>query len=156
MLRFKKKKKIIFMYATRYKYSGSTIMRGKQLLSIVRKRFKKQYSFSYETISTNHVDSILFLTKGAVTDITVDQIKELRSKNNTVLLDPVDNPVEHDKAIASSAVVAASLEAYDAYKSSDYNAVIINHHVDTRLKRNYHDKKTQAAFSSIRERKPSN
>lgn len=104
-------------------------------MSIVKKYYKKKYAFQYTRLTSNIKDSVVFLTKGAATDITIPQLDELISKKNVVLIDPVDNPLDLSKARIASAVVAASLEAFDSYKSLGFNTILVNHHVDTRLKR---------------------
>jgi hypothetical protein len=126
---------IVFVYADRYKHSGSTIMRGAQLLSIVKRFHGKQFRLKYRPLSTDYRNCLVFLTKGAVTDITADQIIALIKRGNKVVLDPVDNPLDSQKANSATAVIAASLEAFDAYSKQGFRTYLINHHVDTRLPR---------------------
>lgn len=132
----KRKQKVVFMYAPRYEFSGSTIMRGKQLASIIKDHYGATLNVSYKSLSTRPKNSFIFLTKGAVTDITPEQIEELTKRGNYVVLDPVDNPLNEIKAHLASGVVAASLEAYDDYKKGGFKSYFVHHHVDTRLKRN--------------------
>ncbi len=127
------KPRIFFVYAERYKYSGSTVMRGKQLMSIVKRYYKNEFRFRYVPISTNYRNSLVFLTKGAVTDITTEQITELRRRGNRVVIDPVDNPLDTSKAKLANGVVAASLEAFDDFKKQGFTSYLVNHAVDTRL-----------------------
>ncbi len=130
-----RKPSIVFMYADRYKYSGSTIMRGEQLLTIFKRFHGRRFRLKYKSLSTNCHNSLIFLTKGAVTDITVARINELTRQGNKVLLDPVDNPLEIEKVKAATGVVAASLEAFDSYSEQGFRTYLVNHHVDIRLLR---------------------
>lgn len=129
----KKKKSVVFIYADRYKFSGSTIMRGEQLSKILAKQFSNEYRVVYESLAFRPKDSFIFLTKGAVTDITIDQITELKNNGNIVVLDPVDNPVDLSKAEATHGVIAASKAAHAEYLSKSLKSFLVNHHVDPRL-----------------------
>lgn len=129
----RKRPKIIFVYAKRYEYSGSTVMRGDQLSRIIHRYAGQSYRIYYRAMSLKFRNSLLFLTKGAVTDYTVDELALLRGRGNHVVLDPVDNPLIDEKATQAHAIIAASLEAFDSYVSRGYRTYLVNHHVDTRL-----------------------
>jgi hypothetical protein len=135
-----RKQKIVFLYAKRYEHSGSTVMRGEQLSSIIKKYYGTRYTILYRPLSTHYNNCVLFLTKGAVTDITEDQLSKLILQGNKVLLDPVDNPLDVKKAQLATGVVAASLEALDSYRKSGFPAYLVNHHVDIRIPRNLPEK----------------
>lgn len=133
--RFRARHKIVFVYAPHYEFSGSTVMRGQQLSQIVKSFYGDRYRVEYHPLSTRFKKSTIFLTKGAVTDITKDEITTLLEKNNRVFIDPVDNPLDLDKARAATGIIAASLEAYESYKKTGLPVHLVNHHVDIRLPR---------------------
>jgi hypothetical protein len=62
-------------------------------------------------------------------------LTELSSRGNIILLDPVDNPLDTAKADLADGVIAASLEAFDAYEMQGLPTHLVNHHVDIRLPR---------------------
>lgn len=111
-------------------------MRGYQLSRIINSFYGRDYRIYYRPLSTSFRNSTLFLTKGAVTDITVEQISRLTDNNNRVYIDPVDNPIDLDKAKLATGVIAASLEAYETYNKLGLPVHLVNHHVDIRLPRN--------------------
>lgn len=129
------KRNVVFVYATRYENTASTIMRGKQLSDIFRQFYGDQYDISYQELSSDIKNAAVILTKGATLEVSPEQLQQLSDSHNTLLIDPIDDVLHDEKVALVDGVIASSLEAYDAYKKSGLSAFLVNHHVDPRVPR---------------------
>lgn len=130
---FRKKPTIYFVYGEKYKNSGSTIMRGSQLIDIVKARDKtRKYTLSRS--NKNYRNSILFITKGGVQSINEKSLKKLKNNGNILLFDLVDSEVSDSKAIYADVIVAASKTAYETYieRFGKQKSYLLDHHSDPR------------------------
>lgn len=130
------KKSLIFVYSPSHRYTGSTVMRGEQLSEIAKRALKKQYNVHFEPITKRFRNSILFLTKGALHSYTVEQLVELKHRNNLIIIDPNDSIVPAEKVRLVDVIVSSSRIGCEAHKEQypDRVVAIIDHHVDPRIK----------------------
>ena len=83
-----KRDSIIFLYGTPYVNFGSSVMRGQQLSKIASSVINK---VSYQPVSDGLVNSILFMTKGAIAASTVNLLYLLKNRGNILIFDPLDS-----------------------------------------------------------------
>lgn len=130
-----RKPKVVFVYSERYRYSGSTVMRGEQLCDIAKNKLSG-YHFAFLPVEQQFKNSVLFMTKGAMVSLTPEKLAAIKKAGNRVLLDPVDVGSADDIINLTDGVVAASRLAYEAYKKSYPGKLValIDHHADPRIK----------------------
>jgi hypothetical protein len=110
-------------------------MRGRQLKDIAKQNLPKKYNIKYSSLDMQYSNDLLYLTKGAILSSTVSSLEALKSRNNTLIFDPVDSRVPTDKIKYADVLVAASRTAFkDFKKNSSLKIVLIDHHVDPRIK----------------------
>ncbi len=128
-----KRPHIVFLYAERYKYAGSTVMRGDQLSMLTNDALGGEVDVSY-TSDTSVTGALIILTKGFLKTADVAVISELR-KRNTLIADYVDEPPNPEIVGEVDALMAASLAALRTYFLDFHGKRIFNvtHHVDLRL-----------------------
>jgi hypothetical protein len=132
---FNRKKTVIyFVYGPKYKNSGATVMRGRQLPKIIT-AFNSQLSTKFKPTSNRFSDKILFLTKGAIQSLNPTSLSDLKSNNNILLFDPVDSALDPKKVVYADILIAASQSAYDEYVINFPNnkTMLLDHHVDPRV-----------------------
>lgn len=124
---------VIIVYAEKYKDSGSTIMRGEQLYNIVSSYC--DLKISYLPQSQKYKDCILYLTKGALLSCDINDLALLASRNNKIILDPVDLILPDGYSDFAHFIIAASRTAYREYKEMfpRINIGLIDHHADPRI-----------------------
>lgn len=132
-----KMRDLIFVYNEKHRTTGSTIMRGAQLSTILKDNLSS-LSYIKEVLfssSTQFNDSILFLTKGVLKKITAEELQKLKQQNNILLFDFVDDPVRSDLVPFADLLIASSHSAYLEYLSKYPSDKIhlITHHVDPRI-----------------------
>lgn len=124
-----------FVYAERLKRSGSTVMRGEQLSALAARTIGRDVSVHYAPLEQRFRKSTLFLTKGALKELTVERGEQLRADGNRLLFDVVDEVVPPAIEHLPHALVASSLTGFDAL-SRQYphlEVLLVNHHVDPRV-----------------------
>lgn len=130
------KKKLIFVYAPKNRFSGSTVMRGEQLSSIInRAAIGKDYTIGFKPLNSGFRNSILFMTKSAVSTVSVDELDNLSNKGNVLLFDANDGILDESKIKFADVIVASSSIALEGYSNRypDKKVVLIDHHVDPRI-----------------------
>ncbi|NEN87494.1 MAG: tetratricopeptide repeat protein [Okeania sp. SIO3H1] len=134
-----KKSDVVFLYNPKFASSGSTVMRGEQLSSLVRPHLENQMVFY--TSDDDVREQILFLTKGYLASSTPEQLEQLKKRNNIIIADFVD--AVPDEAIVETVdvLVAASLSAYVDYcnRWPQKKVHYITHHADPRIVNNRPD-----------------
>ena len=132
-----KRDSIIFLYGTPYVNFGSSVMRGQQLSKIASSVINK---VSYQPVSDGLVNSILFMTKGAIAASTVNLLYLLKNRGNILIFDPLDSTPSKDKMDLADVIVAASEYAQRLYGHYFPNKPcrLIDHHVDPRLPEIHH------------------
>lgn len=130
----KNKKTAVFLYSPNYQFSGSTVMRGRQL-SEIAERTLGGYEIRYAPIDIFFKKSILFFTKGAIASCNVERLRSFRRNKNTIIFDPVDSIIPNEKIEYADIIIAASRLASVEYKKRYQNKKIflIDHHVDLRI-----------------------
>jgi hypothetical protein len=110
-------------------------MRGRQLSEIAAAEFAGERRISYASLTDSHRNADLFLTKGALKDLTPEALADLRRRKNTLYFDAVDELPPPTTAEFADALVASSVTAFTNH-SREYPSVevaLVNHHVDPRL-----------------------
>lgn len=129
------KKNISFIYSYKHMLTGSTIMRGSQLSNLISTNLSHKYdvTYTYETFQKN---SILFLTKGYLKDVTEAKLAELKNNGNILLFDFVDDKERKEIIKFADVLIASSISSYlDYCKLYDQCHIhLLTHHVDPRLK----------------------
>jgi hypothetical protein len=131
---FRRARPVRFVYAERYRQSGSTMMRGEQLSHLAAQAMPGR-SVRYVPLGTDIRNSMVFLTKGALKSMTMDILLQLKRADNILFFDVVDEePPPYTREYAD-VVVAASFTAFlnhsRAYPGLEVQ--LVNHHVDPRL-----------------------
>ena len=142
MLRFFKRLRlyrssICFIYAEKYRYFGSTVMRGQQLSKIAQKALPLADKVYFTSTDYRFKNCTLFLTKWVIYTISPKDLKRLKKKHNRLIFDPIDGPIPADRLKYADIVVAASDTIYKDYKKtlpSSVKIILVNHNVDPRLK----------------------
>ncbi|SKA93768.1 hypothetical protein SAMN06295879_1802 [Agreia bicolorata] len=132
---FRSNRPLKFLYSDRFGKAGSTIMRGYQLSQIATAEYAGARRVSYSSISDFHRKADLFLTKGALKDLTPEALADLKRNGNRLYFDAVDELPPPTTSEFADALVASSVMAFTNH-SRDYPAVpvtLVNHHVDPRL-----------------------
>ncbi|MDY7005635.1 MAG: tetratricopeptide repeat protein [Cyanobacteriota bacterium] len=125
---------ILFLFSPRFAGSGATIMRGKQLSSLVRPKVLDNRQVIY-TSNDDVSGKILFLTKGYLQSSTPELLESLKKRDNIIIADFVDGVVEKEIMDSVDVLVAASLSAYLEYREKWHQKQIhyITHHTDPRI-----------------------
>lgn len=127
------KKNIAFIYSFKHRNAGSTIMRGEQLSNIIRDNCSNKYNVTYSP-SAYFINSILFLTKGYLKEVSIEELKKLKEKGNILLFDFVDDKVRLDILEYADVLIAASITSYLYYcKNFKIEVRMLTHHVDPRI-----------------------
>lgn len=142
MLRFFKRLRpyqssICFIYAEKYRYFGSTVMRGQQLSNIAQKALSPTNHVLFKSTDYRFKNCTLFLTKWVIYTLSQKDLKRLKEKHNRLIFDPIDGPIPADRLGYADIVVAASDTIYKDYKKtlpSSVKIILVNHNVDPRLK----------------------
>lgn len=136
----KLKPNLVFLYHNKYKDTGSTIMRSFQLSEIVKSDNKVADLVNEIFCSDNleHNNSLLFLNKGLLKLISLDELQRLKSNGNILLFDFVDDPVRKEIIHFADILISSSISSYldNCRRYPDYKTWLITHHVDPRLPAN--------------------
>jgi hypothetical protein len=130
-----KKRDITFIYSDLHKDSGSTVMRGSQLSTLLRPHFLKERAISYKSADKIVKNSVIFLTKGALKAASIEWLQRLKELKNTVLADFVDDIPDPSKLPYIDMLVASSISGYKHYMTnlSHIPTALLTHHVDPRV-----------------------
>jgi hypothetical protein len=134
---FRRKPSVHFVFAERFKQSGSTVMRGRQLCDIAAKTLGDSARVSYSPLDADLRNATLFLTKGALMAASPERLQQLKSAGNRLLFDVVDEVPPPTTRGFADLIVAASITAFVDLQR-DYPTIevaLVNHHVDPRLAR---------------------
>lgn len=142
MLRFFKRLRpyrssICFIYAEKYRYFGSTVMRGQQLSEIAKKALPPANKVYFTSSDYNYKHCILFLTKYTIYALSPKDLRKLKKKHNRLIFDPIDGPIPANRLKYADIVVAASDTIYKDYKKtlpSSIKVFLVDHHADPRIK----------------------
>lgn len=135
MLLLRRDRPLRFVVSTRWRNTGSTVMRGDQLAMIARQHHvAPRVDVVDEHAVLRSTGADLFLTKNALKALDRAALEKL-GRRNRLLFDVVDeNPPVQTYDLAD-ALVAASVQAFTEL-SLDYptsRVVLVNHHVDPRI-----------------------
>ena len=124
---------ITFLYSPEHVATGSTVLRGQQLSSLVKGHYEGGRDVHYSP-ETDIRDQIVVLTKGFLKTTTAEQLHTLR-KHNVLIADFVDEPPNANLIQEIDLLMASSLLGYKSYMMSfpDVPAFHVTHHVDTRI-----------------------
>ncbi|MGG7509597.1 hypothetical protein [Plantibacter sp. YIM 135249] len=130
-----RKHHVAFVYAERFAESGSTIMRGRQLSELARQHLGSRFSVDYVPLEASLRGRTLFLTKGAVKELSVARAEQLRAAGNRIYADVVDEELPPLLEGQPDAIVASSQTGFIdlARRHPESEVVLINHHVDPRV-----------------------
>nr|WP_317267847.1 rhamnan synthesis F family protein [Arthrospira sp. SH-MAG29] len=137
---------VIFLYHPQFATSGSTVMRGKQLSSLVRENVLDNRSVFYTSDDQEVSGKILFLTKGYLQLSTPELLENLKKRDNIILADFVDSVPKPEIVDFIDVMVAASFSAYIDYskKWPKKNLHYVRHHVDPRISMPKYDNLSKA------------
>lgn len=110
-------------------------MRGEQLSALATQTLGRAATVRYSPLERRFRQSTLFLTKGALKELTPERGEQLRADGNRLLFDVVDEVVPPAIEHLPDALIASSLTAFDAL-SRQYphiEVLLVNHHVDPRV-----------------------
>lgn len=132
---FWRRRAVHFVYADRYRFAGSTIMRGEQLTVIAQQSLGERRRVSFSPSTADFRNSTLFLTKGALKELPAGRLAELKRNGNTLLFDVVDERPPPTTAEYADVLVAASITAFTdfALEFPTVQVALVNHHVDPRI-----------------------
>lgn len=151
-------REVVFVYNEKFKRSGSTVMRGFQLYDLINKEFNNNKLTGVSDISVAEERelssikcSILFLTKGVLSSISIDTLSILKRNENIILADFVDAKINSSFVPFFDIIIAASISAFIAYRNSYPNKKVslLTHHVDPRVEKicsNEKSKKSKAGY----------
>lgn len=129
-----RKRNLVWIYREDQKNVASTFMRGYQLSQIAANRYDQDCSVNYfnESSLSNVFDSIVILTKGFLKKATLEEIDVLKSNNNVVCVDFVDDPERLDIVNSVDVLIASSISQLLHYKLTyrDKLSHMITHHTD--------------------------
>ncbi|MDN4598390.1 hypothetical protein [Leifsonia virtsii] len=127
-------RRLVFLYAERFREAGSTVMRGFQLADIAREHLPRR-RVSVRPLGSTARNSDVFLTKGAVNMATPEQLDLLVRSGNRLLFDPVDELPPWTTARFADVLVASSHTAFEHYSRAfpATRVALVDHHVDPRL-----------------------
>jgi hypothetical protein len=130
-----RRRRVRFVYAPEAADFGSTVMRGEQLAALAERWLGDRYDIAYEPTTTDFVRSTLFLTKGALKDLSHERLADLKRRGNRLLFDILDErpPPTCDLA---DVIVASSVSSLGRHGRAipDVPVELVNHHVDPRLR----------------------
>ena len=130
-----KMRDIVFVYSEKFKHSGSTIMRGEQLSGFIQNSILvENRKISYEPLQS-YKNKILFLTKGILKEISLENLNRLKKDGNILLFDYVDDKPSLEQLEYVDVLIASSISGYMDYKSRFSNICVeyLTHHVDPRV-----------------------
>jgi hypothetical protein len=127
-------RRVCFVFAERFKTSGSTILRGQQLADLLRERFSEEFEVSY-TSELDVREAIVILTKGALATVQPEDLSNLKRNNVALVADYVDDapapPIVEMMDLLLTASIRGLIEA--ASRFNNMRAEYLPHHVDRRI-----------------------
>ena len=134
--RLTKRRKLYFLFSSKYRYGGSTVMRGKQLSVMAKKNLRKEYDVKFVTMNQPFKDSYLFFTKMAMQESTEGQLIQFKKDNNKIFFDVNDGKIDENKIKYADSIVVSSSVGSREYKKRYPNKriILVDHHVDPRIK----------------------
>lgn len=125
---------IAFIYSEKYKNTGSTTMRGRDLVQALDKSLESDINFQY-TSNFDQEGKGIWLTKGVLKDITLEEITKIKDRNLFVAADFVDDKLRKELLKYIDILIASSIKQYIYYKTYYPDKLIfrIDHLVDRRL-----------------------
>lgn len=130
---------IVFLYDSKAKNAGSTVMRGFQLYDIVKQHLPNKCSKKLNIKITDEYEnienSIIFATKGFISAVTKETLIKLKNHGNIICADYVDAKVNNDHVEYIDVLIAASITAFIDYNTRFPHKKIhlLTHHVDPRI-----------------------
>src|SRR5712691_6453620 len=101
---------IHFIYAERWRYYATTVMRGQQLSEIAQKALGQRVYFTSSDYQFK--DCVIVLTKWAMMSLSLKDLERLKKKHNRLIFDPVDGLIPADKLKYADIIIVASNTAY--------------------------------------------
>lgn len=128
------RRKVWVLYGAQRVQSGSTLLRGQQLIEVLQTVVDETIDLLYSSFDEIQ-NAIVILTKSYVAQHGVERVASLRARGNFVLLDLVDAQPSTAIVDAVDGLIASSIRAYRSYRilwpgKPTYH---ITHHVDLRL-----------------------
>ena len=122
------------LYDPKNMETGSTVLRGYQLHSIMRECFNDNRSVFYSSFDEVS-NKIVYLTKGFLLQKGVPALERLKARGNILIGDFVDAKPAKEAVDLLDVVIASSISAYIDYKGRfpKSNVHMITHHVDYRI-----------------------
>ena len=123
---------LCFLYHEKHKDVASTKMRGEQLVEIIN-------SGSFQAVYKCDIDvcnKCIFLTKGLLKEITIEEISKLKQNNVFIAADLVDGILRQELYDNIDIFIASSIRSYYRllHECKDKWVFMVSHHVDTRNK----------------------
>lgn len=130
---------VVFVFNSKFKNSGSTVMRGFQLCDIIQQNLPKKLigklNISITDNYKNIQNSIIFATKGFMSTVTANDLLNLKNSGNIICADYVDAKVNQEHIDYIDVLVAASITAFIDYNTRFPHKMVhlLTHHVDPRI-----------------------
>ena len=128
------KRDIVFVYHHDSREQASTVLRGEQLSSIVDRHLNERRGVEYTRFLDFH-GKIVILTKGMLERCSVEQLADLRSKDNILVADFIDAIPIIDLLPEIDVLLASSVNGHEMYKNDfpNHMTAYVTHHIDTRI-----------------------
>jgi len=128
-----KRKNLVWIFRKKAEKVASTYMRGYQLSELIKSRINN-FDITYTNEDNLELikDSIVFLTKGFLKDVSEEELLKLKSGNNIICVDFVDDPEKEAIVEIIDVLIASSISQSIYYKNQYPNKYthIITHHTD--------------------------
>lgn len=130
-----KDRDVTFLYSDKYVNTGSTVLRGQQLSTLVQGHYEGKRKVQFRN-DTDVRDEIVVLTKGFLKSTSPEELRELK-RRNMLVADFVDEPPSRELVSEVDVLMASSQKGYKEYLNifSNVAAFHVTHHVDTRIPR---------------------
>jgi hypothetical protein len=123
---------VAFLYSGTRLDQSITLLRGRQLSRMIAARFPDLYDVSFTPDISSVRDQVVIVNRGAIKDNTSDSLAALKKRNNILISDWLDLPLDANKYTIFDAHMALSLrQAVDLNRLYPETPVFhVTHHVN--------------------------
>ena len=132
-----KLKPLIWIYNDSERHAASTIMRGQQLSEMAASHISPDLQVEYREAGSvgDTSGSIIIMTKGALRHLELEQLEQLKARDNIVCGDFVDLPIRQELVACLDSLIASSIKQYIDFSSTypEKFVHLITHHTDPEI-----------------------